>query len=335
MPASLDVREGTLVYLDRDDGLGQVIGRVAAVEVVDQDRARLNIRMMASSADMARGGVLKGAPATLNLRDAMRLLISPNTPDQEAMLARDAIWPSILANVVPGMIDRLVTEVTDQPVQLDVQDKALLAKSVEQLRRELQPLEEQLINRLATRTWEALGVRGLAAGIWRSTTNSAREKGQPLSDFWQRAFRGEATATPATRPFLSEEASAAVRSALEEEILAFWQENKEALVAALGRVVTQRRPEFEAALRERWSKVLYERAVAPAWLAGQDKVLEAVQTYANDFAARRLLTNEGGPRLLFAYVLRASLRISDAPLLVFAPASGENDGSIVYQPYLP
>jgi hypothetical protein len=69
-------------------------------------------------------------------------------------------------------------------------------------------------------------------------------------------------------------------------------------------------------------------------MAGQDKVLEAVQVYANGFAARRLLTKEGGPRLLFAYALRSSLEISDAPLLVFAPGKPGAGKRVVFERYL-
>jgi hypothetical protein len=59
-----------------------------------------------------------------------------------------------------------------------------------------------------------------------------------------------------------------------------------------------------------------------------------VQEYANDFAERRLLTSQGGPRLLFAFALRSSLQISDAPLLIFSPTAAAAPGKLVYQPLL-
>ena len=96
----------------------------------------------------------------------------------------------------------------------------------------------------------------------------------------------------------------------------------------------ERRGDFEAAFKERWAGLLYERAILPAWEAGQDKVLESVQAYANDFAARRLLTREGGPRLMFAYALRSSLNISNDPLLVFIPRDSGGSGRVVYEPLL-
>jgi hypothetical protein len=125
-----------------------------------------------------------------------------------------------------------------------------------------------------------------------------------------------------------------MQEALKDEALAFWNENREAIIAALAKVATDRRQEFEAAFTERWAGLLYERAVLPAWQASQDKILESVQTYVNSFVARRLLTSQGGPRLLFAFVLRSSLKISDAPLLVFSPATANAQGRIVYQPLL-
>jgi hypothetical protein len=39
VPTSLDAREGTLVYLERDDGVAQVIGRVVAVDAGNETRS--------------------------------------------------------------------------------------------------------------------------------------------------------------------------------------------------------------------------------------------------------------------------------------------------------
>ncbi len=319
VPADLRPQTGTLVYLDRADGVTQVVGRVVAVVGREGDLVGLKIRFMGPLSDEAqRGGVLKGAAASLDLRDAMRLLISPNTPDEEAALAHDTIWPSVQTNVLPAMTDGLIREVTRELASLDEQDQALLAKPIEALRAELRPIEDQLIDRLAKRAWDVLGVKGLAAGIWRTTKSSVQIKGD----------------TSADPPFLSDETSRAMQAALKDEALAFWKENREVIVAALVTVATDRGTEFRAAFAERWAGLLYERAVIPAWQAGQDKVLESVQVYANDFAARRLLTRQGGPRLLFAFALRSSLKISDAPLLVFSPAAANALDGIVYQPLL-
>jgi len=75
VPAALLPRVGTLVYRQREDGVAQVIGRVVAVEAAERDQVALTIRLSAPSASLSRGGgVIKGAPAALSMRDAVRLL---------------------------------------------------------------------------------------------------------------------------------------------------------------------------------------------------------------------------------------------------------------------
>ena len=39
---------------------------------------------------------------------------------------------------------------------------------------EFQPIEDKLVDRLAKRTWDTIGVQGLAAGIWRKTAEDVR-----------------------------------------------------------------------------------------------------------------------------------------------------------------
>jgi hypothetical protein len=333
VPQTLGTVEGTLVYLDRADGIGQVVGRVVAVEAIDARQSRIRIRLMASRGETAIGGTIKGAPASLDLRDVLRLLISPDTPDEEVLLAREQIWPSVEEHVVPEMIDRLMAELSAKFADLDEQDRALLSDTVAQLRDELEPLEEELINRVATRSWETLGVSGLAKAILRSSGGTVKTKAQSAQDYLKELAGSKAAATPPSQGFLSDEDSEAVRVAIEDEILLFWRQHNAAILDAVGRVLSSRRAEFEAAFRERWAGGLYERAVVPAWTNGQDQVLAAVQTYANDFAARRLLTKQGGPRLLFAFALRSSLDISDRPLLVYRPEKGAE--RVTFEPYLP
>lgn len=334
VPATLQPEVGTLVYLDRADGVAQVVGRVVAVDAGPDKFVRLRIRLMGPLAEQAqRGGILKGAPATLDLRSAVQLLISPNTPDDEAALARDIIWPSVRSHVLPAMTEGLVREIANELATLDEQDQALLSKSLQAFRKELKPLEDQLIDRLAKRAWDVIGVKGLAAGIWRTTTSSAQNQGVAVADWWWQLFGTKPGVESSRQPFLSPETSEALQAALKDETLAFWKENRQAIVAALAKVANERRGDFEAAFAERWAGKLYDRAVLPAWRGGQDKVLQSVQIYANDFAARRLLTKQGGPRLLFAYALRSSLKISYEPLLIFSPADNPA-GKIVYEPLL-
>ena len=63
------------------------------------------------------------------------------------------------------------------------------------------------------------------------------------------------------------------------------------------RVISEQRPDFEAAFNRRWAGRLFDSAVVPAWRAGEQQVLDAVQVYVNDFVARRLLTEAGGPQV--------------------------------------
>jgi hypothetical protein len=237
-------------------------------------------------------------------------------------------------NVLPAMTDGLIREIAHELASLDEQDQELLTNSINALRAELRPLEDQLIDRLARRAWDVIGVKGLAAGIWRTTASNVETGGNTVADWWWKLLGTTTGPQAASRPFLSEQTSQALQDALKDETVAFWKQHRQTIVAALVKVATELRSEFETAFTERWAGKLYERAVVPAWREGQEKVLASVQTYANDFAARRLLTRQGGPRLLFAFALRSSLEISDAPLLVYSPAAATASGKIVYQPLL-
>jgi hypothetical protein len=334
VPADLGSRPGTLVYQERQDGGAHVIGRVVTVGAAQRDRVELEIRLMAHLGDSARfSGVLKGAPASLDLRDAVRLLISPNSPADEARVARDTIWPSVQDHVLPEMIDSLVREISSELGSLDKQDEALLSQTIQRLREELRPLENKLVDRLAQRTWDTVGVQGLASGILRKTSVDAQNRGIDVARWWG-LLNNAPESGPVERPFFSDQTREALRTALEDEALAFWKEHRLAIVDALKKVAVEQRDDFEAAFEERWAGRLYERAIAPAWAAGQDEVLESIQVYANGFAARRLLTKEGGPRLMFAYALRSSLNISEDPLLIFVPGRGNGVERIAYEPLL-
>jgi hypothetical protein len=335
VPVDLEPRPGTLVYQEREDGAAQVIGRVVSVEPAEGDRARLSIRLMSPLAGAANlGGTLKGAPSSLDLRDAVRLLISPSSPAEEAIVARDTIWPSVRAHVVPEMIDGLIRETTKELEDLDEQDEALLTGSVQRLHELLKPLEDKLVDRLASRTWETVGVQGLAAGIWRQTTANVGNNISTTDWLWRWIGKKQPEGDQVERPFFSEQVTKELRTALEEEALEVWHENRTEIIEALKKVVVERRGDFEAAFRDRWAELLYRRAIAPAWAAGQEKVLASIQVYANDFASRRLLTKAGGPRLMFAYALRCSLKISNDPLLVYVPGAGKGTDRIVYEPLL-
>jgi hypothetical protein len=334
VPASLLARVGTLVYRQREDGVAQVIGRVTAVAAAPSEQVALTIRLSAPSMSLARqGGLIQGAPAALNMRDAVRLLVSPNTPDEEALLARDAIWPSVRENLVPEIMNGLVQEISQDLADPNAEDAELLKRFAASLHESLAPLEEQLVQRLAGKAWEVVGVQGLAGGAIRATTGNAASLAGSIAAWWS-WFQGEeedANAPP--RPFLSAKMSADLKTALEAEVIKFWQENREQIVAAFKKSVDAQRGDFEQAFTDRWSGRLYDRVIEPAWQAHQDQVLASVETYVRSFTERRLLTKEGGPRLKFAFLLRSYLDISTSPLLVVVPAEGHSR-QFVYQSFL-
>src|SRR5262249_58644746 len=111
VPRALQARVGTLVYSDRADGVAQVTGRVVSVSASNDEQDSLVIRLSgANHVATQRGGTLQGAPAALSLSEAVQLLVSPDAPAEEAIAARDAIWPSIKTNVLPEIIDALGRE---------------------------------------------------------------------------------------------------------------------------------------------------------------------------------------------------------------------------------
>jgi hypothetical protein len=335
VPAALRTQVGTLVYREREDGISQVIGRVVAVHAEGQDQVTIVIRQSATSTSLLhRGGILKGAPAALGLRDAVRLLVSPNTPSEEAMIARDMIWPSIRTNVLPRIVDGLVREISADLADPGPEDAELLKRLVENLHQIIESFENDLVERLAKRTWDIVGAQGLASGVLRAKANDAKAKDANVADFWSWLIGNKGKSDATDRPFLSEKTRQALTVALEDEAVGFWKDNRAQIVEAFKNAIDARRQDFEAAFNERWSGALYERVIVPAWRTGQAKVIESIESYVSDFSARRLLTNQGGPRLLFAYILRSYLDISVAPLLILTPAADGHSDQVIYEPLL-
>ncbi len=335
VPVELRTQVGTLVYREREDGIAQVTGRVVAVHPEDPGQVKLVIRLGAMGADVShRGGILKGAPAALSLRDAVRLLVSPNTPTEEATLARDLIWPSIKTNLLPEIVDGLIREISADLVDPGAENVELLKRLIENLHKAIEPLENDLVERLAKRAWDIMRGQGLVSGALRVTAEDAKAKATSITEWWSWLIGEESKPDAAERPFLSEKTSQALKAALEEEVVGFWKDNRPQIVEAFKNAVDERRQDFEAAFQERWSGTLYERVIVPAWRSAQGKVIESIEEYVRDFASRRLVTNQGGPRLLFAYILRSYLDISVAPLLILQPAAGNDSDHFVYVPLL-
>lgn len=334
VPAELQAQVGTLVYRERQDGAAQVIGRVVDTHAIDSDEVSLAIRLSGASDDAHRGGILRGAPAELSLRDAVELLVSPNTPSEEALKARDRIWPSIRSTVLPRIMDGLIREISAELANPGPEDAELFRQLVSDLHARLEPVESDLVNRLAKRAWDIVGVQGLAGGTPSPPPGEEKTEGLKLSDLWSWMTRNDTKTDASGRPFLSEKTSKELKLALEEEVVQFWRDNRAQIVEAFEKTVEERRDDFALAFEKRWSGLLYDRVIMPAWQAGQAEVMASIEAYVSDFANRRLLTSQGGPRLLFAFVLRSYLDISDAPLLVLAQGPTGAPEHVVYEPLL-
>lgn len=318
LPRSLGVKAGNLVHREREDGAAEIIGRVIAVrEDGGACEATLMLTPRAAS-EMKQGATLKGAPATVSLESAVRLLLAPDIPRDEAARAKDALWPSLEKHVLPGITARMEKELVAAVEDLSLEDEQLLRDALDELHKDLAPLEERLLNRMAERAWEVVGVGGVAEGIVRKAADGAGNTYKDVKDWVRGIFGSEEKSEKSNRDFLSEEKKIALRLALEEEATKFWDDNRKEIVEKLGKVLSARKQDFADAFNKRWAPRLYEKAVVPAWFEGERNVIEAAENYAVDFSNRRLLTSQGGPRLLLAHALRGALSISDAPLLVLA-----------------
>lgn len=319
IPAELGVRPGVLVHREREDGAAEIVGRVILVRKIDSGTDEAVLMLTPETAAMARqGAIVKGALPTVSLEMAVRLLLAPNIPRDEAAIARDMIWPTLKTKVLPGITSRMETELVNAAMNLDEEDQKLLRLAMDQLHKDLAPLEEKLLNRLAERSWEVIGVSGVAEGVVRKAADGASNTYKDVSDWVKGILGKEEKSEKSDRDFLSEEKKIALRLALEEETTKFWDDHRKEIVEAVGKVIGERKDDFAKAFNERWAPKLYEKAVVPAWFEGERDVIKAAENYAVDFANRRLLTNDGGPRLLLAHALRGALNISDAPLLVLA-----------------
>lgn len=319
LPADLGVKRGVLVHRERPDGAAEIVGRVIDVREIDKGTVEATLMLTPDMAQQVRkGALLKGAAPTVSLEMAVRLLLAPDIPRDEAAIARDALWPTLKTEVLPGITSRIETELVAAAQNLDEKDQELLRIAMDQLHKDLAPLEEKLLNRLAERSWEVIGVSGVAEGVVRKAADGAGNTYKSVKD-WVKGIWGDKEETPKEeRDFLSEEKKIALRLALEEETVKFWDDHKKEIVEAVGKVIGERKDDFAKAFNDRWAPRLYEKAVVPAWFAGEKSVIKAAEAYAVDFANRRLLTTDGGPRLLLAHALRGALHISDAPLLVIA-----------------
>jgi hypothetical protein len=174
VPASLGVRRGGLVYRENADGSGDIVGRVVDLADPVGDTQEITLLLTpAASGMLAGGGKVRGAAPTLTVENAFRLMISPSIPREEAAIARDMLWPAIQQHVGPGLKERITKELTHSMNDLAPEDRDLLNATVADLRKEVGPLEEQLLNKLANRAWEVIGVSGVAEGVVRKAADCA------------------------------------------------------------------------------------------------------------------------------------------------------------------
>ena len=222
VPHELGTSRGVLVYREGDDGKAEIVGRVIDVSVINESTDEITVLLTPAQAGaMAKGGKLRGAAPTISVEHAFRLIISPDIPREEAIIARDTIWPAINEHVLPDLKERLTSEVTRSFEDLDEEDTKLLNETVDDLRSELSELEEALLNRLANRAWEVIGVSGVAEGVLRKASDGAGNTVNDVKDWVKGWFGKEESSEETNRDFLTEERATALRIALEEEVEAF------------------------------------------------------------------------------------------------------------------
>ena len=237
--------------------------------------------------------------------------------------------------MLPELEARLWPELSELLDQLSPDDRRLLEGTVAEVRRELGPLEEELVQRMARTSWNVIGVRGVTAGLWRLTTGGMENTAKDVRDWWRTRVGSSVELDREDPEFLSEETQKSLRQELQQEWTRFWNEHRSEVTEHAVRILSERSAALSQAARERWGPHLYQRVVQPAWLEGEPEVIRAIENYAHDVSRRRLLTPEGAPRLLLSYALRSELGISSAPLLVLTPAESGPADRFRYQPLVP
>ncbi|MCF6228088.1 MAG: hypothetical protein L3J82_05385 [Planctomycetes bacterium] len=324
-PADKIPDKGTLVFREGPTGESIVVGRVTEVSKGGLCKILLT---PAAAGLAANGAVIKVAQPAHSIEEAIRLLVAPGIPRDEAKRARDELWPAIEEHVIPALKDNLTRELTSSFDDMDSNDIEILDGTVADLRKEMEDLEQELINRIANRAWEVIGVSGVAEGVLRKAGDSAGNTYGDAKD-WVKSWWGDDSKTSkSSSDFLSKEKATALRIALEEEVTSFLEENDAEIKKIFNKVLNERRSDFINQFEIKWGPKLYNNAIVPAWEKGEPGVLVAVDEYLNDFAQRRLLTKDGGPRLQLAYALRTALDITDHKLLVLEP---NNSGQIKVQ----
>jgi hypothetical protein len=336
VPAELGVLPGDLIHRSRGDGLPQIVGKVVQVEPGEGNAVLLRFVLAEDvRGELAAGGILRGASESMGLEQAVRLIVSPEAPIDEALQARDALWPTVEREMVPRLTANLLNEAKALAWNLEEADRELLLEALEELRGELAPLEDELIASLSERAWKEVGVEGVASGIWRVTITGADNARKDMRDWFRQGLGYTAIPDRSSAEFLEDDDRARLSKAMLAELQEFWKRHQGMILEKIEGVLGRHQEEFVRTLRERWAPRLFEQAVVPAWLEGEPAVVRAVETYARDFTNRRLVSSAGGPRLVFAHALRGTLGISEAPLLMIEPRTDGTALEIEYRPVTP
>jgi hypothetical protein len=328
---------GSLVYRSRNDGETEIVGRVIRVEEQPPAADRITVLLTPECAGSVRnGGTLLGAGPTKHLDQAMRLLVAPDIPRDEAVLAHRMIWPAIVEHVFPRVSSRMESDLADIALMIAQEDGKLIEDTIEQLQQRLMPVEEALVRRLAERAWAEIGVWGTIQGIGRLTADSSERAWLGMRDRVIDIFaEPDKDGTRPNRGFFSPEREEALRDSMAEEVHAFWLEHQEEVLQAVNEVINSNEARLAEAVSERWTPQLYDRLLIPGWLEAEPFMIRAMERYAIDFTNRRLLTRRGGPRLLLAYALRSALQIAPDPLFVLQPSEHTQAGEVEFDWLMP
>ncbi len=336
VPRSLGAAAGDLIHLQRDDGETEVVGRVVGTAAQSATTTQLQLELMSPAIHQSdHGWMLEGAPRAVGLEAVVRLLLSPDALLDEARLAREAICPTIEQHLLPTLMSRLWPELSDLLQNPNDEDVRLLQQAIAETRGQLAPLEAELVERLSRQAWEIVGLRGMAAGFWRTDVRRRREYRQGFSRLVGASHRLGRDRRPRGSRFplgRNPGGTAAGTAGRVDRVLE--RTSRRSHNADDPGVVASQSGLAQAA-RLRWGPRLYERVIQPAWVEGEAEVIQAVERYTQDFTSRRLLTPRGAPRLLLAHACRSELGVSAAPLLVLAPLPTEPAGEFRYQPLVP
>jgi len=250
VPVDLGVLPGDLIHRSRDDGLPEIVGKVVQVDPAGPASVTLHFLL----ADEARkklgsGGLLRGAPESIGLEQAVRLIVSPEAPLDEALQARDALWPTVEREMVPRLTENLLREVRSLAWNLEEGDRELLVDALEELRGELTPLEDELIASLSERAWNEVGVEGVANGIWRVAVTGADNARKDMRDWFRQGLGYGAIPDRSPAEFLEGEDRARLSRAILAELQQFWEKHQVTILEKIEGVLGRHKEEFVQTLR--------------------------------------------------------------------------------------